>query len=197
MSLSRLRKTLRKYHPQISTALFTACAAMSTAAFGWLTLLPWILLVSNVWIQKRREETVEVLHNLTIQCAQAEAQWLISFPPGEIADKLSILGLKKRKIGLSDDLNLQWTATEATLTRAITICLGEDVWKQKKLDVLLGTLAEINEEQWNWEDKVRIEGSPIAALGARECNTRRVKVKNEINRLCSMWGERKQYASKD
>ncbi len=124
----------------------------------------------------------------------SEAAWITTCPPGELADKLSILGLKQRKIGLSDNLAAQYEATEICFHNSISI-LMDDKYKQFRLDQLLEELGKINEEQWDWENKVRSEQSVEAALGARECNNRRIRVKNEINQLFGSHEEVKSYAS--
>lgn len=186
----------QKYLPHIFTILYTAAAAVTAAVFGWPTILPWVLLILNVWEQQQRKETENTIIDIVHKMVKSEAMWIETCPPGELADKLSILGLKQKKIGLSDNLAKQFQATEICFNNSISI-LVDDKSKQSRIDHLLEQLAKINEEQWNWENKVRSEQSITAALGARECNNRRVRIKNEINYLCGSPEEEKAYASKD
>lgn len=121
----------------------------------------------------------------------AENQLLIA--PGDVIDKYTITALKlqhitdtKKKKFLHDELR----RTFLLLSRIFQLYTDEIV--NRALD-LLKQLMVINTEQWSWEDKVRSEKSWEAAVGARDCNTRRVDKKNEINSLLGYPIEQKEY----
>ena len=115
--------------------------------------------------------------------------------PGDLWDKLTILQIKKDKqagnIKIVEDEEKRTT----TLLDKINELKTAIDFKQMQLHLLLKELQKINKEQWDWEDKVR-QGDLEAAQGARECNSRRVQCKNEINKLYNFPFEQKCYRTK-
>jgi len=182
--------------------LFTILAALA-ATLHWYLAIPWLICALSEWIIQKENKISTARGWLIAGFLDSESKWMAACPPGELADKASILAIKLRKLEgkLTEErerwLQSQLVATLACFHRCINVLLPEVKSKQTKLDLLLDELTQINEEQWNWEDKVRVDQSAEAALGARECNTRRVQCKNKINRLCGVGDEEKSYASKD
>ena len=173
----------------------------------WFLALPWLLCALYEWATEKKNKFLDLWMATTVGLLESESNWISACSPGEMADKVSILALKLRKLGdkIPEDRELwlrkQLDASLFCFERQIKILLPETPSKQHKLDLLLDELARINEEQWDWEDRVRSEQSPTkgweAALGARECNNRRIRCKNSINQICDCGEEEKRYASKD
>jgi hypothetical protein len=116
--------------------------------------------------------------------------------PGDIVDKYTILLLKIVMLRCEQDKKF----AREELSRTIVLL-------QQVVDLipvstfhffgLLSELLAINTEQWKCEDRVRTENSWQAAQAARECNSRRVRKKNEINKLFGYPVEVKQYQTND
>jgi len=113
--------------------------------------------------------------------------------PGDIADKITILFIKIRRI--EDPDRQEQFATE--LLFDIKALKEWRRWKPDvstvQLDALLDELRGINEVQWDLEDQVRLGGSLEAAQAARRNNTKRVEVKNMINEVFGWFLEVKEY----
>jgi len=199
-----LESLLKKSHRRIYISygfifLFIALAAISSTQH-WYLAIPWIICALFEWIVEKKDKIIDGRGWIISGFLESESRWITSSPPGEMADKAAILALKLRKLKgkLTEDRELwlrgQLDATLVCFHRSIAILLPEIESKQIQLDVLLNSLAQINEEQWDWEDKVRTDKSVEAALGARECNSRRVQCKNQINRICGVGDEEKMYS---
>lgn len=115
--------------------------------------------------------------------------------PGDVADKLTILNIKAKHF---EDGTPKAKLVHDELARTILLMdrivdYHPDVC-ELKLYELIRDLRAINEEQWASEDRVRTEQSWEAAFYARQCNTKRVNKKNEINQLFEYPVEAKDYA---
>jgi hypothetical protein len=124
-----------------------------------------------------------------------DGELLISI--GDLTDKVIILELKVQNI---KDITMRSGVVQDILRSNALLGLiwnyyPDEIWDE--WDKLYHELYEINQEQWNWEDRVRTEKSWEAAVGARECNSRRVVVKNKINELFGYPVEQKQYKTKE
>lgn len=120
-----------------------------------------------------------------------DCQLLIA--PGDVADKLTILSIKTQIIEGLQRLQFIHDELQRTLVLMDRIIEYNPDIDQQELKKLIQKLKEINREQWKAEDRVRTENSWEAAKYARECNTRRVAVKNEINELFKYPIEQKEY----
>ena len=143
---------------------------------GWL-LIPILIMVIHGWETVRRmtKETLGKLPSL--------------LPLGEIADRLTILSIKKGKIGGGAVLK-ELGNTREFMHHQFQGFSGE---RLDQFFSLIGQLEAINLRQWDLENQVRAEKSYSAALAARENNTLRVQKKNEINRLAGCLEEQKEY----
>jgi hypothetical protein len=118
---------------------------------------------------------------------------LLVVSPGNIADELSILYLKREKI-LDPDTGLVIQDTICRLSVLMDSIL--DRFNQEVNDTfwkLLEELSEVNRIQWDLEDRVRKESSWEAAQAARSNNSIRVEIKNKVNRLFGYPTEEKLY----
>jgi len=115
-----------------------------------------------------------------------------SVAPGEVADKLTILSLKAERIKKDRPIVYEMFQT-VSLWEEMLGTLRPDTKKIDRAYELLYELQEINTAQWECEDKVRKENNWKAAQDARDCNTRRVAKKNEINQLFKYPIEKKLY----
>ncbi len=120
--------------------------------------------------------------------------YLRVFPPGEVADRATILSVKVIKLLKSrDDFD--------RMTLSIQEANAKSIWCQliyylpstekKTAQDLYQKLLLVNKKQWAYEDEVRSSGT--AALKARKNNSKRVKIKNEINALFGALPELKCY----
>lgn len=111
--------------------------------------------------------------------------------PGELFDKQTILLIKEGKhVGnrktIINEINLLWRAQQLYTAQL-------DNSQHNQLNTLFSKLYLCNLHQWELEDKVRSEKSTEAAVAARENNTQRVALKNEINKLFGATLEAKKY----
>jgi hypothetical protein len=110
--------------------------------------------------------------------------------PGELFDRMTILMLKalylRKKVPeheLDEAAHLQSIFMDKLTTENDrTLAMN-----------LFNELYRTNEVQWELEDKVRSEKSWEAAVAARDNNTRRVNIKNRINKLFGYSEELKSY----
>ena len=105
--------------------------------------------------------------------------------PGELSDRLSILQIKRERI--LDENSGKFIQEEiCKMSLALELIMNQfhhgiyDEWEP-----LMEKLTRLNEKQWDLEDRVRTESSWEAARAARENNTERVAIKNEI---CVLFG---------
>jgi hypothetical protein len=204
---SHLQKNRRRTIISYGFIFIYVAGAAYVASQVWFLAIPLLFCAFYEWLIEKKSKVIDALTVLTVGFLESDSHWMTTCPPGETADKISILALKMKKlegkISTSKFLWLQqqFTAAMFCFNRQIEILLAEEPRPQHQLDLLLDELAQINSEQWDWEDKVRSEQSPTlgweAALGARLCNSRRIECKNKINQLCGISGEEKKYASKD
>lgn len=100
------------------------------------------------------------------------------YSPGDLFDKCSILEIKKDK-GLDSVLH-EYKAVKEEVEHYIK--LEPDTYN------LYAEILESNRKQFDLEDLVRVEKSlekvGKIALEIREFNDNRVRIKNEINKLC-------------
>jgi hypothetical protein len=118
--------------------------------------------------------------------------------PGELVDRLTILSIKGRRVEDQEKRLLihQQFQRANKLLRIIEGSAGSPVQNEEKLQrygELVQELYTFNSVQWNLEDRVRTENSWEAAQAARENNSTRVEVKNEINKLFGFPAEVKEY----
>jgi len=130
---------------------------------------------------------------MSISKQAAEAPRPIKFSPGDVVDKIVILGIKVEKLTEGDPRSHK-IVTEL----AYGLDFLEDMLIYKPVNAealarLADELCDINRAQWNMEDRVRSEKSWEAAQAARENNNLRVAKKNEINRLFGWMEEVKEY----
>lgn len=121
---------------------------------------------------------------------------ILTISPGDLADKLVILQIKREKI---ENLDSGYFIQDEICRTSIILDIILNFFSQEVYDTFLklqNELRSINLEQWALEDRVRTESSWEAAKAARECNTKRVKKKNEINELLGYPVETKQYQQK-
>lgn len=120
--------------------------------------------------------------------------------PGDVLDKLSILFIKKQKI--EDPLKKEAIQEDINRTSLLWRNMCHELEKQigfvgMGTASLFGQLYKTNLKQWDLEDRVRTEDSWEAAQAARENNTLRVNLKNDINDLLGYCIEEiKEYKSK-
>ena len=112
--------------------------------------------------------------------------------PGNLVDTIVILKIKKDKFGEPIHPQLQ----EALCNAVLLLDLILDGFPDDITDKIQGfqeALHWCNLRQWDLEDQVRNEGTGEAARAARENNSKRVKIKNEINTLFGYPTEYKSY----
>lgn len=114
----------------------------------------------------------------------------MNYSPGDLADRYSILVLKK-EIGLpvNDELN--------EIKEELKIFFRTD-----GVSDLFNELLKSNRKQWELEDELRtsssLEEAGSTALKIRECNSNRVTLKNKINKILGKgYIEHKLYRSKE
>lgn len=115
--------------------------------------------------------------------------------PGDVADKLTILDIKMEHFQEEEEkrrfVHDEFQRTLLLMDKIVEYYPDLD---EEELRKLIRQLKEINTVQWQAEDRVRTEQSWAAAFHARQCNTLRVNVKNNINRLFKYPVEQKSYA---
>lgn len=126
--------------------------------------------------------------------AEARAPIDVLYSPGDVVDKLTILDLKLAKFKDSNKLDIIREETFKTTLFLSELIRSADPDKQA-LQELSDELEAINRRQWEYENQVRSEGGSEATQAARSNNMKRVRVKNEINRLFNFPTEQKEYVS--
>ncbi len=109
---------------------------------------------------------------------------LIPVAPGELIDKITILQIKKERIG--DDAKLRNIAIELGMLEDV---LRKDVAVDTKIENLSADLKVVNEEIWDLEDTIRDcernkDFSELFLETARKIyatNDKRAALKKEIN----------------
>jgi len=101
--------------------------------------------------------------------------------PGNVADELVILEIKRERIAGEHPEIQEGICRASLLLDAIAKPFSDEVYNQ--LNGLMNDLQEVNEIQWDLEDRVRFEKSGEAAFAARENNSIRVGIKNKISQL--------------
>lgn len=150
----------------------------------------------NVIFEVARHKITEQAVGLAIRgTAQAVAGYV---SPGDLADTISILSIKAHR--LQDELQShkinQLLEQKEEYKFLLAMHAQHKDLSEAEMDELHRLtlfLHNINMEQWDWEDRVRSEQSWEAAIGARECNSKRVEVKNEINKIFGYFTETKRY----
>ena len=114
--------------------------------------------------------------------------------PGDVLDKMSILAIKLQKISQNKFVQDEIHRIEQLYTNILAV---NPEYKKivPEVNELAAQLLETNFDQWLLEDRVRTENSWEAAQAARDNNTKRVRVKNEINKLFGYPIEMKDYAN--
>ena len=123
--------------------------------------------------------------------------FLMPQPPGEVADRLSIVQIKKNK--LTDLTELNKLDLEEFNLRIIKnqLCFWRGPGSKQFIDNEISKLVEINTRQWDFEDLVRKEPETgYAAKEARNCNTERSKVKDSVNFFFGYPTDPKHYCDK-
>lgn len=113
--------------------------------------------------------------------------------PGNIADELSILQIKREKI---EDPEIGVSIQDAICRLSVVMDSILDPYDDQifaRFVELQNELRSINLVQWDLEDRVRTEQSWEAAYEARMNNTRRIEKKNQINQLLNFPVEQKKY----
>lgn len=117
--------------------------------------------------------------------------------PGDLIDKHVILNLKLNNLpegSIDKEFILEELSRLDILLEYIYLNIKHD---KLALQGLIISLSAVNTEQWGWEDKVRgallFQDVAISAVNARTCNTKRVNIKNEINKLFNYPVETKNY----
>ena len=115
--------------------------------------------------------------------------------PGDLFDKMTILIIKlekvtsfKNKYIITEELNGLFTYIDSVVQLTSLTNYGVGL-----LPEYINKLFMLNRIQWDLEDRVRIEKTWDAAKAARENNTKRVEVKNLINKLFNFPIEIKEY----
>ena len=109
------------------------------------------------------------------------------FSPGDVWDKYTILKVKlDHKLGVG----LEFLRTGELLGKIDKFSSLDD---KLELAKTVTELYDTNKVQWELEDRVRTEQSWEAAVAARDNNTKRVQIKNKINKLYSCPVEVKSY----
>lgn len=176
---------------------YTGQIAANFIPVGWLIAALFLLLAHGMrssmmlWRQatKQWEEAYEQLSLLSDLYYKEK----LLIAPGDVIDKYTILQIKLEKI--KDQKKIDFIKEELFRTEVLlnNIMAKEPENIKLKIKGLYNKLHKINREQWSWEDKVRTEQSWEAAIGARECNNRRVAVKSEINWILDYPCEVKEY----
>lgn len=127
-------------------------------------------------------------------CENALEAYLVSqnFSPGEVADRWSINKVKSEKFSEENQRQAQTETQEGEAALGYLSRKLSDR-KQQELQQLLDRLFYLNKVQWEMEDRVRTKRSWKAAVDARENNSLRVEVKNQINELFDFRTEKKLY----
>jgi len=126
-----------------------------------------------------------------------EGNLLIS--PGDLWDKLVILGIKLERVPKHKELIQE----ELTNLQEFIHNIHEKVEPDNLLSVclLVAQLDEIARQQWDQEDIVRTTENLTlagkAAQDSRTLNTKRVEIKNKINKLYRSFGEVKLYKGEE
>lgn len=126
------------------------------------------------------------------------------FPLGEVLDRLSIALLKLEQLPEltkeQQDVLLQQVMAGGLLLfqQAVTQpptagLLGELSLRLIALFHYLGELLQSNRKQWQFENQVRAEQTADAAVKARQQNTIRTALKDQINALVQQAREIKDY----
>lgn len=128
---------------------------------------------------------------------------VILVPPGEMADKITILEIKSRRV--KDKHKLALVKKELRLLRITqATLLKEHKTKKIKFTALKKKLYSVNLKLWNIEDEIRKleakkdfdEGFIKLARSVYITNDMRAKIKNDINALFgSSLREVKQYVN--
>ncbi len=116
--------------------------------------------------------------------------------PGELWDRLTILEIKIQKIDNEDKVTIaghEWRNISLILERIHHHKQPEWPWLIRALD----RLRRQNLIQWECEDRVRSEQSWEAAQAARDSNTKRVAIKNAINKMYQYLIDVKEYAGEN
>ena len=120
--------------------------------------------------------------------------------PGECWDRLVILELKVLNIKGAEKQEIaacEWckvTELIQNIHSAGFIPKYDNIETWRHLIYLVDKLRQQNDIQWDCEDKVRTEESWEAAKAARDSNTKRVAIKNDINTLYGYAQDVKDYA---
>jgi hypothetical protein len=120
--------------------------------------------------------------------------------PGECWDRLTILELKivhitdhgKQRVAAAEWRRVSQLIEHIHAARCIPKDRDGPAWHH--LIHWVDKLRKQNAIQWASEDRVRVDQSWEAAKAARDSNTARIKVKNEINKLYGYAVDVKQYA---
>jgi hypothetical protein len=118
---------------------------------------------------------------------------ILVISPGDTADTLTILQIKREKI---EDPDIGITIQDSICRLSVvmdTMLEPFDDATFERFVTLQNELRAINLTQWDLEDRVRTESSWEAAKAARDNNTLRVSKKNEINQLLGFPVEQKKY----
>jgi hypothetical protein len=119
--------------------------------------------------------------------------------PGDLWDTYAILGIKHSRI---EDPKLRALAAESRdrlgmFLDSLHRKLGSSAPNKYLVKEYTDDLWRANWYQWDLENRVRTESSWEAAQAARENNTKRVKLKNEINKLYGYPVEVKNYKGEE
>lgn len=131
--------------------------------------------------------------------------------PGDLWDRITILDIKiikleekleklrkteniKEKVDIEDKLKVTERQYDRARQLADLLIRNTGLIDFITLFRLVSELRDRNEKQWELEDRVRTEISWEAAKAARHNNSKRVEIKNKINKLYGFPTEVKEYA---
>lgn len=123
-----------------------------------------------------------------------EHQYKALFPLGEVVDKVTILLIKTEKFHNIETKELAKIGLECFFGYLVDVLDRKFLLKDFSLLIdCFCKLLENNIKQWNAENRVRGEQSAEAATEARELNSIRVGLKNQLNAVFSEYIELKEY----
>lgn len=111
---------------------------------------------------------------------------------GDLADRYTIeciKGIKIKDYPQSNILYIEQAYESKLETINDTIYEAIEEWRYQ--------LLQINEYQWELEDRVRLQQDWKSCYAARVNNSERIRIKNEINKLYGDMLEIKEYQEKD
>jgi hypothetical protein len=105
--------------------------------------------------------------------------------PGDLWDKRTILTVKLSHLDQTESTSYQHVVTEIRYMERLLrrIGLAKESKDTLNLCMLVYDLYNVNSRQWELEDAVRSDPSGKNALAARQNNSKRIAIKNEINQL--------------